>query len=125
MLLHLLELGLPSTAPVATASAPLSHEPPPEKVLQRWAAQGHDVLPLATVGPEEIAIVNSLITAAGADNRGRWLLEVGNDLQEIPHERLKQLRDGRYMVEVKKAFRAGRLDSPAQVAAWTHVAGLL
>ena len=24
------------------------------------------------------------------------------------------------MVEVKKAFRAGRLDSPAQVAAWTN-----
>ena len=35
------------------------------------------MLPLATVGPEEIAIVNSLITAAGADNCRRWLCGTG------------------------------------------------
>ena len=83
-----------------------------DSILEKWAAQGPDILPILSVDPEDQAIENSIITACGEEHRRRWMYELGAELQAVPTEEIDNFRDRAWLRELKKAYQNGSLAKP-------------
>ena len=79
-----------------------------EKIIQLWEAQGSGVLALPKDTPLDIATANSLITARGEQNQREFLKAMGQGLQSISDDTLKQFKDKHYLLAIKQQWKEDR-----------------
>ena len=76
-----------------------------EKIIQLWEAQGSGVLALPSDTPLDIATANSLITARAEQNQREFLKAMGEGLQSISDDTLKQFKDKHYLLAIKQQWK--------------------
>ena len=59
--------------------------------------------------PTELAIINSIRTAAQEEEHRVYLSEIGKDLQHLDDDMLKKFDDGAHMIALKRAYGKGVL----------------